>query len=128
MSAALPIETQRLLVRCFDPDADCMAMLAVYGDPDVMQFIPGGALTDTNAVKALLQVYVEAQQIHGFSSWGLVERESGSLIGDVGFSVFEPTGDIELGYTLARAHWGRGYATEAARACLAGRECHLAGR
>jgi len=103
-------------------------MLAVYGDPDVMQFIPGGALTDTNAVKALLQVYVEAQQIHGFSSWGLVERESGSLIGDVGFSVFEPTGDIELGYTLARAHWGRGYATEAARACLAGRECHLAGR
>ena len=119
MPIAPPIETQRLLVRFFDADADCMEMLAVYGDPDVMRFVPGGALADSEAVRALLQQYVEAQQIHGFSSWGLVERESGSLIGDVGFSVFEPTGDIEFGYTLAHAHWGNGYATAAASACLA---------
>jgi RimJ/RimL family protein N-acetyltransferase len=55
----------------------------------------------------------------GFSSWGLIERASDGLIGDVGFGIFEPTGDIELGYTLGRSHWGRGYATEAAGACLA---------
>jgi RimJ/RimL family protein N-acetyltransferase len=94
-------------------------MLGVYGDPDVMQFIPGGVLADAEAVKDLLDGYANAHQTRGFSSWGLVERASGSLIGDVGFGIFEPTGDVELGYTLARRYWGHGYATEAAGACLA---------
>jgi len=40
------------------------------------------------------------------------------VIGDAGFGVFRQTGDVELGYTLKRDRWGRGYATEAARACL----------
>jgi len=35
-----------------------------------------------------------------------------------GFGVFRQTGDVELGYTLRRDRWGRGYATEAAQACL----------
>ena len=93
-------------------------MLGVYGDPDVMRFIPGGALADATTVKALLNGYVKENQTRGFSSWGLVERASGSLIGDVGFGIFEPTGDVELGYTLAWPYWGHGYATEAAGACL----------
>jgi ribosomal-protein-alanine N-acetyltransferase len=112
MSVILPIETERLLVRSFNADADCGSMVGVYGDPEVMRFIPGGALADIEAVKTLLEGYVGAHRTQGFSSWGLVERESGSLIGDVGFGIFEPTGDIELGYTLARPYWGRGYATE----------------
>jgi ribosomal-protein-alanine N-acetyltransferase len=119
MSVTLPIETERLLIRSFDADADSASMFGVYGDPDVMRFIPGGALADVEAVKALLDRYADAHRTMGFSSWGIVERASDSLIGDVGFGIFEPTGDIELGYTLARPHWGYGYATEAARACLA---------
>ena len=119
MSVTLPIETERLLIRSFDADADSAPMLGVYGDPEVMRFIPGGAFADVEAVKALLDGYANAHRTFGFSSWGLVERASDSLIGDVGFGFFEPTGDIELGYTLARPYWGHGYATEAAGACLA---------
>ncbi len=47
------------------------------------------------------------------------------MIGDVGFGIFEPTGEIELGWTLARDRWGRGYATEAAAACLSAGLAHL---
>ncbi len=119
MSVTLPIETERLLIRSFDAEADSAPMLGVYGDPEVMRFILGGALADVEAVKALLDGYADAHRSFGFSSWGVVERASDSLIGDVGFAIFEPTGDIELGYTLARSHWGHGYATEAASACLA---------
>ena len=118
MPVTLPIETERLLVRSFDVDADSAPMLGVYGDPDVMRFIPGGALADAATVKGSLNGYVKEHQTRGFGSWGLVERASGSLIGDVGFGIFEPTGDVELGYTLARPYWGHGYATEAAGACL----------
>jgi len=101
-------------------------MAAVYADSDVMRYIPGGALAGVDEVKALLESYVEAQVARGFSSWGVVERATGKLIGDAGFGVFEPTGDIELGYTFARSAWGVGYATEAARACLAAGLEHLA--
>jgi ribosomal-protein-alanine N-acetyltransferase len=125
ISVPLPIETERLLIRAFAPDSDSAAMAEVYCDPEVMRFIPGGALADVGAVRSTLEKHVEAQQTRGFSSWALVERETMRVVGDVGFGVFEPTGDIELGYTLARDAWGRGYATEAAGACLAAGLEHL---
>ena len=119
MPVQLPIESERLLMRSFVVETDSESMLAVYGDPHVMRFIPGGALTDIGAVRSTLETHTRAQQTQGFSSWAIVERKTGRVIGDAGFGIFEPTGDIELGYTLARNCWGRGYATEAAKACLA---------
>ena len=121
----LPIQTERLLVRSFVADADSRAMVEVYCDPEVMRFIPGGALADNRAVQSALEAHSRAQESHGFSSWAVVERENERVIGDVGFGIFEPTGDIELGYTLARDCWGRGYATEAAAACLVAGLRHL---
>jgi ribosomal-protein-alanine N-acetyltransferase len=115
----LPIETERLTIRAFLPEADAEAMLAVYGDSEVMRFIPGGHFRGLAIVRARLETYARASSRRGFSSWAVVERESGRVIGDAGFGIFEPTGDIELGYTLARDCWGNGYATEAAGACLA---------
>jgi RimJ/RimL family protein N-acetyltransferase len=126
LSVLLPIECERLLVRPFVPEADNQSMLAAYGDPEVMRFIPGGPLRDLAAVTSLLESYATAQRAHGFSSWAVVERESGCVIGDVGLGIFEPTGEIELGYTLARRYWGRGYASEAASACLAAGLAQLA--
>ena len=106
------------MVRCFVPETDVEPMFRVYGDPEVMRFIPGGALSDEVAVRSLLKRYADAQLRQGFSSWAVVDRETGHPIGDAGFGIFEPTGEVELGYTLARDRWGQGYATEAARACL----------
>jgi ribosomal-protein-alanine N-acetyltransferase len=122
----LPIETDRLLLRAFRPVSDCGPMLAVYGDVDVMRFIPGGALRDVHAVEETLKAHADAQEAKGFSFWAVADRETGHVIGDAGFGIFQQTGDIELGYTFARPHWGNGYATEAARACLAAGLAHLA--
>lgn len=126
MAIPLPIETERLLLRPFAAATDAAAMAAVYCDPEVMRFVPGGALADEAAVRRLLVSYADGQAERGFSSWAVVEQETGQLVGDVGFGVFEPTGEIELGYTLARDRWGRGLATEAARAALAAGLAHLA--
>jgi RimJ/RimL family protein N-acetyltransferase len=125
MRVPLPIETERLTIREFQPEADAEAMLTVYGDPEVMRFIPGGAFKGIETMKARLKTYVRASERRGFSSWAVVKRESGQVIGDAGFGLFEPTGDVELGYTLGRAYWGRGYATEAANACLTAGLAHL---
>ena len=124
MPIPLPIETERLVVRVFRPDDDVEPMLDVYGDPDVMRFIPGGAL-GRDAVRATLEEHVRDHVMRGLAFWAVVERETNRVIGDAGFGIFEPTGDVELGYTFARSAWGSGYATEAARACLSAGFAHL---
>jgi RimJ/RimL family protein N-acetyltransferase len=125
MAVPLPLETKRLILRQFEPASDCEPMLAVYADPEVMRFIPGGAYDGLEAVETRLERYAQEHERRGFSSWAVVERAAGRAIGDAGFGVFEPTGDVELGYTLHRDAWGRGYATEAARACLDAGLAHL---
>jgi [ribosomal protein S5]-alanine N-acetyltransferase len=122
----LPIETERLLIRPFLAASDAEPMLAVYGDAEVMRFIPGGTLADVAAVRRTLETHMRTQEQLGFSVWAVVERETGRVIGDAGFGILQPTGDVELGYTLARAHWGRGYATEAGGACLEAGLAHIA--
>jgi RimJ/RimL family protein N-acetyltransferase len=112
----LPIETERLSIRPFDP-ADVDAMTAVYGDPEVMRRVCLGVL-DRAGTTALLEEYRRAQDEHGFSTWAVVEKATGAVAGDVGFGVYAPSGEPELGYTLAAAFQGRGYALEAARACV----------
>jgi RimJ/RimL family protein N-acetyltransferase len=119
----LPIETARLLVRPFEPD-DVDSMAKIYGDPDVMRHVSIGVL-DRERTTALLEDYRRAQERHGFSSWAVTEKESGTVVGDVGFGRYAPTGEPELGYTLAAEFWGRGYALEAARACVAAAFVHL---
>jgi [ribosomal protein S5]-alanine N-acetyltransferase len=126
MTIPLPLETERLLIRPFD-SGDVDSMAAVYGDPAVMRHVCLGVL-DREATAALLERYRRSQEEHGFSTWAVVEKESGTVLGDVGFGVYEPTGEPELGYTLAAAVWGRGYGLEAARACVDAAFEHLPAR
>jgi len=119
----LPIETGRLLIRPFAA-ADADSMAKVYGDPEVMRHVCLGVL-DHDRTAALLESYRRSQDEHGFSTWAVVEKESGTVVGDVGFGIYAPTGEPELGYTLAAAVWGRGYALEAARACVGAAFAHL---
>jgi RimJ/RimL family protein N-acetyltransferase len=57
-------------------------------------------------------------QLRGYGMWAVEDRATGGLIGRIGF--YEPEGwpGMELGWMLAREHWGRGLATEGARAAL----------
>ena len=125
MPIPLPIETDRLAIRPFAPESDAEAMARVYLDPEVMRYIPGGVLADGGAVRRQLEWYAKEHAELGFSSWAVVERATGLVIGDAGFGIFKPTGDVELGWTLARDLWGHGFATEAAGACLAAGLEHL---
>jgi RimJ/RimL family protein N-acetyltransferase len=110
------LDTPRLELRPFRAD-DAPAAHRVYSDPDVMRYVATGPLADESLTARLLQDYIAHQQASGYSFWAVVERESGALMGDAGL-YRTPTGEVELGYTLGRPWWGRGYATEAAGAWL----------
>jgi RimJ/RimL family protein N-acetyltransferase len=82
-----------------------------------MRYVATGPMADLAVTERLLQDYEAHQRRLGYSFWAVIERESGALIGDAGL-YRTPTGEVELGYTLGAAWWGRGYATEAASAWL----------
>ena len=114
----LPLRTPRLELRPFT-DADLPAAHRIYSDPEVMRYVGHGPVGSEHESRGMLAAYTAHQAVHGYSFWAVVERASGALIGDAGLFLSQGIGpDVELGYTLARRSWGRGYATEAARACL----------
>lgn len=119
MPLRLPLVTPRLELRPFVLE-DAGAIHAVYSDPVVMRHVGNGPVTELRETELMVREYIAHQEQHGFSFWAVIERASGAVIGDAGLYLLEGRGPgVELGYTLGAVWWGRGYATEAARVCLA---------
>jgi RimJ/RimL family protein N-acetyltransferase len=111
------LETDRLLLRWFRED-DFPELLAMSSDPEVMKFLGGQPQTEIEAWKAMA-ANIGHWYFRDYGVWAVEEKSSGKLIGRIGF--MNPAGwpGFELGWTLARASWGKGYATEGARRALA---------
>lgn len=110
----LILETNRLVLRTWTLE-DSEAALQIWGDADVMKFV-GKPFEDIEVARRALKNAVAAQDKHGISLWAAVEKSSGRVVGCCGFHPFE--NDLEIAYHFVPAVWGRGYATEAAQACL----------
>src|SRR5919202_1462463 len=120
--AQLPRElrTARLLLRRWR-DEDRAPFAAMNADPRVMEFFPGVlSRAESDDLAARIDHNFERQ---GFGLWAVEIPGVTDFAGFVGLAVprFEAhfTPCVEVGWRLARAYWGRGYATEAARAALA---------
>jgi RimJ/RimL family protein N-acetyltransferase len=109
------IETSRLILRPFE-EGDAEAAFTWFGDPDVMHFTTTGPDSSIEKTKARLAKYQEHQSAYGFSKWIILDRATGSAIGDSGLLNLEEYGRIDLGYRFAKPYWGKGLATEAAAA------------
>jgi ribosomal-protein-alanine N-acetyltransferase len=111
-----PLTTDRLRLRPLTGE-DLGALTAVYTHPAVMRWI--GANTP-DAVAEELEQQLAHQAAHGYSFWAVEDRETGRFLGDCGLQPLERHGpEVELGYDLHPDAWGRGIATEAARAVVA---------
>jgi RimJ/RimL family protein N-acetyltransferase len=110
------LETARLILRMFR-ESDLDAYAEMCGDAEVMRYLGGAVMTRSEAWRSMAMV-VGHWQLRGFGLWAVEERETGLLAGRVGCWRPEGWPGLELAWTLQRAFWGRGYATEAARAAL----------
>ena len=100
----------------------------VFGDPDVMRFIPRGASPSLERTRATIERFIAHEREQGFGLWAVELKETGELIGDAGLFLVEGTGpEVEVAYHFGKESWGQGYATEAAVACIdfGFRECGL---
>jgi RimJ/RimL family protein N-acetyltransferase len=114
----LPLETQRLLIRPFEPERDAGPLHELWGDAEAMQFLPGGAKARVEDTRRQLE-NIPGRAPDGWGFWALEERESGRPVGGVGLFPLNWEGpEIELAYHVVPSAWGRGYATEAAEVLL----------
>jgi RimJ/RimL family protein N-acetyltransferase len=113
------LTTPRLTLRQWRA-SDVPPFAALNADPVAMEFM-GGCLTRRQSADFARRAEAELAR-RGWGLWALELRAGGEFIGCAGLSVptfaahFMPC--VEVGWRLARAHWGHGYATEAARECL----------
>ncbi len=114
------IVTPRLLLREYTPD-DWEATFAYQRDPRYLRYYPWTGRTPQDA-KEFVRTFVgwQAETPRRRAQLAVALRCAGELIGSCGVRR-KPDDDseAEIGYEVAPAHWGQGYATEAASAMAA---------
>ncbi|MEG2455145.1 MAG: GNAT family N-acetyltransferase [Oscillospiraceae bacterium] len=110
------IETKRLLLRQME-QSDYQDLCKMLQDDEVM-YAYEGAFSDDEA-----QSWLDKQRYRyradGFGLYAVILKETGEMIGQCGLTMQEYRGEpvVEIGYLFQKAHWHKGYAVEAARAC-----------
>ena len=118
------VETERLLLRPWRPAEDLDALAAINADPAVMRWVAPNRPLRREETADFLDRVIRHWDEHGFGLWALVPRlEAGAgCIGFAGLAIpsFLPAvlPTVEVGWRLGSAWWGRGLATEAARASV----------
>jgi RimJ/RimL family protein N-acetyltransferase len=111
------LRTERLLMRGFrDDDIDAWAEICADGEVTRWVGDPEG-LSREDAWRRMAY-FVGHWDLRGFGQWALVEQASGELLGRAGLLRPEGWPGLEVGWMVARPHWGRGFAPEAGRASM----------
>lgn len=119
MPTAIEIETACLRLRQWR-ESDRAPFAVMNANAEVMEFFP--SLQSREASDASIDAWQSQFAERGWSNWAVEVQLSRAFIGFVGLSIpkrvlpFSPC--VEIGWRLARSYWGRGYATEGARAAL----------
>ncbi|HEV2424161.1 MAG TPA: GNAT family N-acetyltransferase [Terriglobia bacterium] len=119
MQAPRHLLTARLILRRWRPE-DRAPFAVLNADPEVMEYMPARlSPADSDALADRIEAHFAGR---GFGLWAVEIPNGAPFIGYVGLAVpafqahFTPC--VEIGWRLARDHWGKGYATEGARAVL----------
>lgn len=116
MKAKIPtLTTPRLILRPLEAQ-DAQVLLRIYQAEGVLQYFPNPTPPPLEKV----QKFIAGQEKHwaeyGYGNWGILPIGASQIIGWVGLQYLPELAETEVGYLLSRSCWGRGYATEAARA------------
>jgi RimJ/RimL family protein N-acetyltransferase len=109
------METNRLQFRRYTKD-DFPFFASLWADPDVVQFIGKGVTRSTEETLKSFQEWLLPGYRDGRGLYLILHKKTGQPIGHAGVvqQAVEGKREFEIGYWIAKEHWGNGYATEAA--------------
>lgn len=112
------LETERCILRPPTPDVLDDWVAKLFSDPEVTRYVPKRNLTPREDAERAFHESERCWTNHGYGGWVIIDKADDQIFGRCSLTYHDDTGDIELGYGLARAYWGKGIATEVARACV----------
>jgi ribosomal-protein-alanine N-acetyltransferase len=111
------LETDRLIMRHLQM-TDLEDLFALYRDPDIRRYFPEGTLT-LEETRDELEWFLNGHPEHPqLGLWATIDKQTDQFIGRCGLLpwTIEDQSEVEVAYLLSKASWGKGLATEAARA------------
>jgi RimJ/RimL family protein N-acetyltransferase len=111
------LETERLILDTWRAE-EWEQLKPIATDPEVMRYITGGRPWSHEQIRTFVERQRALYSERGYCRWKLSEKATGMMIGFCGIGFWRDAPDPEIGWWLARSHWGRGLATEAARSAL----------
>ena len=110
--------TERLILRPITQD-DFANWRSILSDAETMKHYP--APYDDAGVQRWISWTLDNYDRYGFGLWAIILKDTGEFIGDCGITMQSINGQTlpEIGYHIHKAHWRKGYASEAARCCMA---------
>ena len=108
------LATDRVNIRPFQ-HSDLSDYSRIVADPDVMRYLTGEPQSMEEA-RQYVEECIASEKERGYSRYAVLLKQSGELIGFCGYKLID--GEIDFGWRYAKAHWRKGYGTEAATAVL----------
>lgn len=112
------IYTKRLYLRKMKM-ADAHSLFKIWSDPEVTKYMNIINFTHEEQAKEMIELFDQFAEEHMAIRLTIIEKESNEIIGSCGFNSFDvKSATAEIGYDLAKAYWGKGYAPESISALI----------
>lgn len=112
------LHTERLHLRKMKV-SDSASLFNIWSDPEVTKFMNIIRFTDENQAIEMIHLLDELSQDNKAIRFSIIVQESNEIIGSCGYNFLDfENAKAEIGYDLAKSHWGKGYATEAISSLL----------
>lgn len=110
------LETTRLILREFTPD-DAEAAYDLNNDPDVVKYTGDDPFSSIEEARIFLENYDHYKK-YGYGRWAVILKSSEEFLGWCGLKYEQEVDEFDIGFRFSKRYWNKGYATEAAAACL----------
>ena len=111
------LETERLLLRAITPD-DRFAIFENYSDADVATWFFDQPYTQIEQADQIIHKFITKTTEGKGLAWAILLKENGEFVGTCSYENFDAKRRGEIGFDLAKKHWGHGYMTEALGAVI----------
>ena len=117
MNHEIILETPRLLLRKKTVE-DAPFFFELNSNILVTQYTGDGPFENLKAAEDIVKYVIGQYKQNGYGRWLVAEKETGNPIGWCGLKFHPDTNETDIGYRLLESAWGKGYATESAKACI----------